>query len=120
MVASHAAVAQCDIWWAEFGTPVGSAPGYDRPVVVVQSNIINATRLKTYLCVPMTGNLKHAQAPWNLLLTAEATGLPRDSLAQANQLMTLDETQLTERIGRIRSGDLNKLFGRLDVALDRA
>ncbi len=80
---------------------------------------MNATRLHTYLCVPMTGSLKHAAAPWNLALSPETTGLPHESLAQANLLTTVDETQLGDRIGSIRASDLQRLFACLDVALGR-
>ena len=70
-------ISQGEIWWADLGEPIGSGPGYRRPVVVVQCDALNQSRVSTVVCVPLTSNLKWADAPGNVLLTARATGLSK-------------------------------------------
>lgn len=81
---------------------------------------MNASRVKTVVCVPLTSRLDWAVAETNLLLRAETTGLPRDSVAQTNRILTIDQGHLTEWIGRIDPRSLQRLFVRLDVTLGRA
>ena len=70
-------ISQGEVWWAELGLPVGSAPGFRRPVVVVQGDALNRSRIATVVCVAMTSNLAWADAPGNVLLPAGTTGLPK-------------------------------------------
>jgi mRNA interferase MazF len=112
-------VAQRDVWWAELGEPAGSTIGYRHPVIIIQSDAINISRLTTYLCVPLTSALRWQILPWNMLLTDEATGLGKDSVAQTGLTFTVDESQLIERTGRITERQLGQLFARLDIALGR-
>lgn len=94
------AVLRGEIWWADLDEPrLGSEPGYRRPVLVVQSDSFNMSSLPTAIVVMLTGNLRLAEAPGNLLLPAKATGLPRDSVLNVSQIATLDYTYLTERAG---------------------
>lgn len=111
--------AQGEVWWADLGEPIGSAPGYRRPVLIVQCNALNRSRIATILCVPLTSNLKWAQAPGNVLLRAEMTGLDRDSVAQVSLAVALDRTQLTERAGTIPQRKLDLVFAGIDVVLGR-
>jgi mRNA interferase MazF len=113
-------VSQRDVWWVDLGEPVGGSSGYHRPIVIVQSDAINVSRLTTYLSVPLTGNLKRQVAPWNMLLPAKATGLEKDSVAQTTLLFAVDQSQLIERTGRISDRQLGRLLARLDVALGRS
>ena len=94
-------IAQGDVWWADLPKPSGSGPGFRRPVVVVQGDALNRSRIATVVCVPLTTNLKWADAPGNLLLASDLTGLPKDSVANVSQLVTLDKALLTERVGKI-------------------
>jgi len=94
-------IAQGDIWWAEIPEPVESAPGFRRPVVVVQGNPLNRSRIATVVCVPLTSNLTWADAPGNTRLSAKETGLPKDSVANASQIITIDKSFLTERVGQL-------------------
>lgn len=112
-------VSRRDVWWADLGEPIGSTSGFHRPVIILQSDAINVSRLATYLCVPLTGNLRTQIAPWNMLLPAKATGLDRDSVAQLTLMLAIDEEQLIERIGRINERQLAQLFAKLDLALGR-
>ena len=112
-------IAQGEIWWADLGDPLGSAPGYHRPVLVIQSDSLNRSRLATALCAPLTSNPKWATAPGNVSLRAEDTGLDRDSVANCAQLVTLDKEQFVERAGRISERRLLAVFAAIDVALGR-
>lgn len=112
-------IAQAEIWWADLGDPVGSAPGYRRPVVVVQCDAFNQSRIATTLCVPLTSNLKWADAPGNVLLRAAATGLDRDSVANVSLTVTVDKTQLVERAGKISRRQLELVLAGIDVVLGR-
>ena len=94
-------IAQGEVWWADLPGPVGSGPGYRRPVVVVQGEAFNRSRLATAVCVPLTSNLGWEEAPGNVRLSARDTGLPKDSVANVTQLVTLDRELLTERTGKL-------------------
>ena len=120
MVSGNFQVSQRDVWWADLSDPVGGSSGYHRPVVIVQSDAINISRLTTYLCVPLTGNLNRQIAPWNMLLTAKGTGLDKDSVAQTGLLFAVDQSQLLERSGRISGRQFGQLMARLDIALGRS
>jgi mRNA interferase MazF len=112
-------VAQGDVWWAELAEPAGSGLGYRRPVVVVQGNALNRSRISTVVCVPLTSNLTWAEAPGNTLLTAKTTGLPKDSVANATQIVALDRAVLDEHVGRLGPRHLAQILHGVDVVLGR-
>ncbi len=112
-------ISQGEIWWAELPAPTGSGPGFRRPVVVVQGEALNRSRLATAVCVPLTSNLRWAEAPGNVLLAARTTGLPRDSVANASQVVALDRTLLEERAGKLPRAKIDLLLSGLDVVLGR-
>jgi mRNA interferase MazF len=113
-------IAQSEVWWADLGDPAGSEPGFRRPVVIVQGDAFNASSLRTVVCVVLTSNTRWADAPGNVLLTARATGLPKPSVANASQLVTLDRSALTERAGRLSASNLELVLAGVDVVLGRA
>lgn len=112
-------ISQGDVWWADLPEPVGSGPGFRRPVVVIQSDAFNRSRIATVVCVPLTSNLALGDVPGNTLLVAEATGLPKDSVANASQVVTLDKELLSERVGKLRRAKLDLVLAGLDVVLGR-
>jgi len=112
-------VAQGEVWWADLPEPTGSGPGWRRPVVVVQGDPLNRSRLATTVCVPLTSNLDWAEAPGNVLLPARSTGLPRDSVANVSQVTSLDRDVLTERAGKLPRRQLELVLLGLDLVLDR-
>jgi mRNA interferase MazF len=112
-------ITQGDVWWADLGSPQGSAPGFRRPVVVIQGNTLNRSRLATAVCVALTSNLKWAAAPGNVLLDARATGLAKDSVANVSQLVTLDKSILAERTGKLPRKKLDLILSGIDVVLGR-
>lgn len=99
--------------------PVRSGPGFRRPVVVVQGDSINSSRIATVVCVPLTSNLKWAQAPGNVALPQTATGLPKDSVANVSQITAVDKELLTERVGRLAKAKLELILSGIDVILGR-
>ena len=112
-------IAQGEVWWADLAEPEGSEPGFRRPVVVVQGDAFNRSRIATVVCVALTGNLRWAEAPGNVLLSARATGLPKDSVANVSQLVTLDRAALTERVGTLPAKKLELVLLGIDIVLER-
>ena len=90
-----------EIWWAELPDPAASEPGFRRPVVIVQSNAFNRSRIQTIIAIVLTSNLRLAEAPGNVLVPTSHSGLPKDSIANVSQVITVDRTFLTERCGRL-------------------
>jgi len=90
-----------EIWWAELPDPAASEPGFRRPVVVVQANAFNRSRIRTVIAVVLTSNLRLAEAPGNVLVPASDSGLPKDSVANVSQVITVDRTFLAERCSRL-------------------
>jgi len=90
-----------EIWWATLPAPSASEPGYRRPLLVVQSDDFNRSTISTVIAVVITSNLNLAEAPGNVLLSRKSTGLPKKSVANVSQLITVDKSFLSERAGRI-------------------
>lgn len=112
-------ISQGDVCWADLGVPSGSEPAYRRPVVVVQCDAFNRSRIATVVCIPLTSNLRWADAPGNVLLTAGLTGLPRDSVANVSQPVTLDRDALGEPVGKLPDAKLELVFSGIEVVLGR-
>jgi mRNA interferase MazF len=106
-----------EVWWADLGEPDGSEPGYRRPVVIVQSDAFNRSRLHTVIAVALMTNLRLVEAPGNVLVPAKATGLPKDSVANVSQVITVDRDFLLERAGRIRGQLLKDIESGLRLVL---
>jgi mRNA interferase MazF len=112
-------ISQGDIWWAALPEPVGSGPGFDRPVVIVQGDTFNRSQLATVVVIPLTSNTRLAGLPGNVLLPSGSTGLPKDSVANVTQVIAIDRSLLTERIGQISPRHLELLWKGLDLLFDR-
>jgi mRNA interferase MazF len=112
-------IAQGDICWADLTDLVGSGPGFRRPVLVVQGDAFNRSRVATVVCIPLTSNLKWADAPGNVQLPAKSTGLSKDSVANVSQIVTLDRGQLAERVGRVSRAQLELVFAGIDLVMGR-
>jgi mRNA interferase MazF len=110
---------QGEIWWADLPAAVGSGPGFRRPVIVVQCGALNRSRIATTVCVPLTSNLKWGSAPGNVRLSSRLTGLPKDSVANVSQIVTVDKDLLTERVGKLPPVKLAVLLSGIDVVLGR-
>jgi mRNA interferase MazF len=110
---------QGEVWWADLPDPAGSGPGFRRPVIVVQGDHLNRSRIATVVCVPLTSNLGWARAPGNVLLPAKAAGLTRDSAANPSQIIALDRRLLAERVARLSPKSLAQVMSGIDVVLGR-
>jgi mRNA interferase MazF len=112
-------VSQGEVWWADLGEPRGSKPGFRRPVLVIQGDALNRSRIATAVCVALTSNVKWASAPGNVLLSESATGLPKESVANVSQIVTLDKSELTVRVGKLPKAKLDLVLAGVDVVLGR-
>jgi mRNA interferase MazF len=112
-------IEQAEVWWADLEEPAGSEPGYRRPIVVVQCNAINRSRIGTAICVPLTSNLKWADAPGNVLLPKAESGLPQDSVANVSLIVALDKQVLTDRVRKIPRRRLELILSGIDTLLGR-
>ena len=112
-------IARGDVWWADLPVPVGSGPGYRRPVLVVQGDAYNRSEIRTVVCVPLTSRIARAAMPGNVRLSARVTGLPRASVANVSLVSALDQSLLTERVGRVPARQLDLVLIGIDVVLGR-
>ena len=112
-------ISQGEIWWADLPPPTGSGPGFRRPVVVVQGDALNRSRISTVVCVPLTSNLKWALAPGNVHLAARLTGLTKDSVANVSQIVSIDKDLLTARVGRLPPSKLGLVLSGIDTVLGK-
>ena len=106
-----------EIWWAELPTPTGSEPGYRRPVLIVQSDDFNRSRIQTVLALAITSNQRLAAAPGNVSLPRRGTGLRRASVINVSQVVTLDRAFLAERSGRVSDGVMRQVEDGLRLVL---
>jgi mRNA interferase MazF len=106
------------IWWADLPEPSGSMPGYRRPVVIVQADSFNASRIKTVIVIAITSNIRLADAPGNIYLSSENSGLPKESVVNVSQLITLDRDFLSEKISELSPRTMQRLDDGLRIVLD--
>ena len=106
-------VARREVWWADLDEPRESEPGFRRPILIVQADAFNRSRLRTVIGVALSSNTRLLDAPGNVLLQPASTGLPRDSVANVTQLLTIDEDYLTDRAGQVS----RKLMARVESGL---
>jgi mRNA interferase MazF len=112
-------ISQGDIWWADLPSPTGSGPGFRRPVVVVQGDALNRSRIATVVRVPLTSNVGWAKAPGNVVLSHRLTGLTKDSVVNVSQVVSLDKALLTDRTGKLPRAQLALVLSGIDVVLGR-
>ena len=103
-------VRQGTIYWVDLGDPIASGPGYRRPCVVVQNDLFNNTRLSTTVICALSTNLKLAESPGNVLVPQGEANLPKDSVINTTQILTVDKTQLTEVVGALSADRLRQVL----------
>ena len=106
-----------EIWWAELPEPVRSEPGFRRPILVIQSDDFNRSRIRTVLGAAITSNAKLTAAPGNVSLPTHGTGLPRQSVVNVSQIVTLDKSFLVKRAGRATDAVLRQVENGLRLVL---
>ena len=106
-----------EIWWANLGEPRGSSPGFERPILIVQSNDFNKTRINTLIVAVITTNLRLAKMPGNLALSKRASGLEEESIVNVSQIFTLDRQDLLERVGALSAKKMEQVDKGLRLVL---
>ena len=106
-----------ELWWANLPDPVGSEPGDRRPVLVVQDDAFTQSRINTVIVVMISSNIQLAEAPGNVRLPRGVSGLPKDSVINVSQILTVDKTFLVERIGSIPDSWQEEVDGGLRTVL---
>lgn len=112
-------VRQGDVWWGDLPAPAGSTAGFRRPLLVVQGDALNRTGIATALCVPLTSNLRWADAVGNVLLRAKDTGLTKDSVANVSRMMAVDRVVLDEQVCRLRSALVQEVLAGIRLVLEQ-
>ena len=102
-----------EIWWGSLPEPTGSGPGFRRPLLIVSANSFNDSGISTVVAAVITSNLRLADAPGNVRLPVKGTGLAKVSVANVSQIITVDKTFLTERIGKLNP----RLLAEVDAGL---
>ena len=98
-----------EIWWASLGRPRGSSPGYRRPVLVLQSDEFNESRIQTVVAAAITSNVALAQAPGNVPIRPRESGLERESVVNVSQIVTIDKADLENRVGILSSRTMEEI-----------
>jgi mRNA interferase MazF len=106
-----------EVWWASLPEPVGSEPGYRRPVLVIQADEFNQSAIRTVVCAAITSNLNLAGAPGNVRLSARSSGLPRVSVVNVSQVLSVDRSLLTQRIKAIDAESMRQVDDGLRLVL---
>jgi mRNA interferase MazF len=111
-------VVRGEIWWATLPTPRASEPGYKRPVLILQSDAFNKSNINTVICVIITSNIGLARAPGNVMLSKKDSNLPKKSVINVSQIVTLDKSYLTECVGTINKNIMSKVENGIKLILD--
>jgi mRNA interferase MazF len=112
-------ISQGEIWWIDLAEPIGSAPGYKRPIIIVQGDSINKSKIATTIGVILTSNLEWAEAPGNVFLDSNTTKLSKDSIANVSQIVTVDKNMLIERISKLPRTKINLILNGIYILLGK-
>jgi mRNA interferase MazF len=107
-----------EIWWASLGIPEGSSPGFRRPVLVLQADYFNRSKIQTVICAVITSNVILADAPGNIFLSKEESGLPKDSVINISQIVTLNKDRLTDLVRKVRPVIMKDIESGLKLVLE--
>ena len=106
-----------EIWWASLGEPEGSGPGYRRPVLIVQSDEFNRSRISTVIVAVLTSTTALAQAPGNILIKARQAGLAKDSVVNVSQVLNMDKRCLTEKVKKLEAAAMAQVDNGIRLVL---
>ncbi|WP_103061612.1 type II toxin-antitoxin system PemK/MazF family toxin [Actinomyces qiguomingii] len=113
-----AVVARGEVWWLDFGDPIGSKPGYRRPALIVSSDRFNRSRIATVIVSAITSNLRLAAAPGNVGIERGEAGLSKQCVVNVSQTLVVDRSRLSDRIGVLPAHLLNRVDDGLRLVLD--
>lgn len=111
-------IRQGDIYWIDLGQPIGSEPGYVRPYVVIQNDVLNTSQIRTAIVCALTSNLRRAAAIGNVLLEPGEANLPDQSVVNVSQVFTVDKALLTEKIGRLSRQRVRQILAGLALVTE--
>lgn len=111
-------IKQGDVFWIDLDIPKGSEPGYKHPHVIIQNNVFNQSRINTVVVCAITSNLKLANAPGNVFLKKGEGGLKKDSVINISQIITVDKSDLVEKIGRLPPSKINQIIEGIKLLLE--
>jgi len=111
-------IRQGDVFWLDPGEPDGSGPGYRHPHVVIQNNVFNASRISTAVVCTITSNLARAAAPGNVLLRQGEANLPKQSVVNISQLLSVDKSRLVSRIGSLSPDRMREVLDGVRLLLE--
>jgi mRNA interferase MazF len=106
-----------EIWWASLGEPKASEPGYRRPVLILQSDEFNHSAIRTVICAVVSSNMNLAMAPGNVHISSRNSGLPKPSVVNVTQVITVDKSVLTDRVKRLDVQSMNQVEDGLRLVL---
>ena len=106
-----------EIWWASLGEPKASEPGYRRPVLIIQSDDFNQSAIRTVICAIVSSNMNLAMAPGNVHVSSRSSGLPRPSVVNVSQVITVDKSMLTERVKSLDAQSMTQIAEGLRLVL---
>ena len=112
------AIKQGDIFWVDLGIPKGSGPGYRHPHVVIQNNVFNESKIDTVVVCALTSNLKRAKAPGNVLIQKGEGNLKKDSVVNISQIITVDKSDLIERIGSLSPSRVKEIIEGVQLLIE--
>jgi mRNA interferase MazF len=98
-----------EIWWVDYGIPFGSEPGYRRPVIIMQNDFFNDSKIKTTLAVPLSTNLLLADVPGNIFINRKDSKLTKDSVILISQTGVIDKERLIEKVSKINNDIMGKI-----------
>jgi len=108
-------IRQGDIFWVDLGEPNGSGPGYRHPYVIIQNDLFNSSKINTVICIALTTNTARAAIPGNVLLKKGEANLSKSSVVNVSQIMTIDKSDLKEKIGRVSKARINEIVAGLQL-----
>lgn len=106
-----------EIWWADFGIPFGSEPGYNRPVLIIQDDTFNKSKINTIVVLPLTTNLLLENAPGNIFIGKEQSGMPKDSVIVVSQLYAIDRQRLFEQVSQLQIAIMKEVESGIKLVL---
>ncbi|QQR79265.1 MAG: type II toxin-antitoxin system PemK/MazF family toxin [Deltaproteobacteria bacterium] len=110
-------VKQGDLFWVDFGAARGSGPAYRHPCVVIQNNVFNQSKIQTVIVCALTSNMARSQSPGNVLLSKREANLTKPSIVNVTQVMTVDKSDLTEKIGTLSPKRTKEILEGIDLVL---
>ena len=108
-----------ELWWVDLGLPYGSEPPYRRPVLIVQNDFFNKSKINTTIIIPLTTNILYAEAPGNILIYKEESKLTKDSVIVISQIKVIDRTRLIEKISKVNKTIIKEVEDNLMFVLGR-